>query len=158
MDRIKLISVVVNAILIIIVIAGLILHFNYPEIKIVKTTETKTEYIKVPVTLEEYKNCYDSPLNIDGTAKNNSLVVVCGDDCKTKSKTFYLTVKNDLKRSFIFSPVVGYSFTGMINYGGEVQFFYRLFDRFSLGGGIEILTDGTKISNINIKPSIVVHF
>jgi len=82
------------------------------DVIIKEVTVTKTKYIKVPVTMEQYKECYESPIHIQTTAVDNIIRVRAFDECKeatadievgTQTKDNMLYVVS----SFAFGMILG---------------------------------------------------
>lgn len=97
------------------------------KIKIVKETETEFKYITKVNTLEGYKNCYGSKLNIFTKVKeDNWIEITAKDKCKLAKKS--IKVAPAERNNFVF-----------VNYGVDNSFnisYYRKFNNILIGGGV----------------------
>ncbi len=65
---------------------------------VVKEVKVKdTVYIKVPVTMQEYKECYESKINIQARAEGDILHIRAYDSCKSADATIHITAKRNIQ-------------------------------------------------------------
>jgi hypothetical protein len=62
---------------------GYYLFNSEPEVRIIETVVTKTQYFADPQSLKDYKECYDSPITITAEAHGDKLNVYVTDSCKS---------------------------------------------------------------------------
>lgn len=75
-----------------------------------EVTVTETKYVKIPVTPEQYKECYNSPIHIQATAKDDKVIIRAFDECKEATATAQIGVSQ--KKSAI-AGVIGFG-TGIL--------------------------------------------
>lgn len=86
-------------------ITGLVLKYSNEKVVVKEVVVKKTEYIKVPTTTHEYKECYESPIHIDVVSLNDrTLRVTASDACKKADAI--VTVKPEANSKIICTATV----------------------------------------------------
>jgi len=115
---------------------GFITHKNVskPQIKIVKETKTKTEYIRIPTTIIEYEKAYNSPFEIKETIDGKWMHINVSDGFKSGYKAVKLE-SIDVRKNIIQS---GYSIFVADNklYTAFDISYLRAWNHFAFGGGL----------------------
>jgi hypothetical protein len=117
-------------------IVGFINYKNQPEekIKIVKETETITDFIKIPGSPEEYVQAFNSKFKITGKIRQDWIDIDVSDGYKHGSKSFQLQ-SHDIRKNIIQS---GYSFfvAGSQFYTAFDITYLRAWNNFAFGAGL----------------------
>lgn len=72
-----------------------------PNVVIKEVTTYKTHYVVKPVTLEDYRKCYESKIKIQAEARDDIIHVRAADDCKSAEADIAIECKPDNKRTII---------------------------------------------------------
>ena len=123
-----------------VILTGLIMlywHNANPIIKIVKESPTTTTVTKPPADYQTCIDCVNSEGNIrEVIDEQNVMHIVYADDCKMAEKSVTLKSYSPIKHLLMLS-IVNTSYSDkIITYGGEVSYYYMLWDRIGIGCGI----------------------
>ena len=123
-----------------VILTGLLMlywHNANPIIKIVKESPTTTTVTNPPADYQACKDCVNSEGNIrEVIDEQNVMHIVYTDDCKMAEKSVTLKSYSPIKHLLMFS-IVNTSYSDkIITYGGEVSYYYMLWDRIGIGCGI----------------------
>jgi hypothetical protein len=147
----KHISISFGAGVILMAVIALFLHFQFPNIRIVKQTETITQIKYVPKDMTDCLDCVNSKGTITGEAQENKLYVKYQDKCKEATSTFTLDVQRQYKHMLQFQFVNTFMPTSYRNFGGDITYTYFIFERVGFSCGL-MATDK------NISPHIGVAY
>jgi len=122
------------------ILTGIIMLFWHnanPKIKIVGETPTTTTVTHPPVDFKACDDCVKSKGEIKETInEKNVMHITYEDDCKAAYKDVTLKSFSPNRHLLIFQ-IMNTSFSDkLITYGGDISYYYMLWDRLGIGGGI----------------------
>jgi hypothetical protein len=122
------------------IVAGLLTlwwHTSNPVIKIVKETPTVTTVTHQPSDYQTCKDCVNSKGEIKETINDKNVMHITYEDaCKAAEKDVTLKSYSPNRHLLMFQFVNTSFKDSLITYGGDVSYYYMLWNRLGLGGGI----------------------
>jgi hypothetical protein len=106
------------------------------QIKIVRETKTVERIIRVPGNCDEYKQCFDNPLDISGVMAGNMLTVKCSSGCKEAEHGFELESSCAAPRNILSTGIMMMYVDGKLKALGGVGYSRSIWRSIYLGGSI----------------------
>jgi hypothetical protein len=120
-------------------LTGLIMLYwhNTNPIKIIGETPTTTITTHAPVDFKACDDCVKSKGEIKESINEKDIMhITYEDDCKFAYKDVTLKAYSPNRHLLIFQ-IMNTSYSNkLINYGGDISYYYMLWNRFGIGGGI----------------------
>lgn len=111
------------------------------------------KYIKVPMTYDEFRKCYESPIRISGMMDGIFLTVKAEDACKKTTQKFKLNVKQKDEKNIIqcnYVHLFSMRETMSMDIGANISYYRKIFSfnkiSFGLGGGFTITNHSAGIN------------